>query len=105
MIIFHSKRGFYHQGASLPSKAPVSYLLQWEAIKEAKRRGCERYNFWGIVPDTKENANHPWKGLSLFKKGFGGYEKDYLKTKDYPLSFRYWLVYVFEKIRKRKRHL
>lgn len=105
MILFHSKRGFYHQGASLPSKAPISYLLQWEAIKEAKARGCERYNFWGIVPDTKENANHPWKGLSLFKKGFGGYEKDYLRTKDYPLSLQYWLVYLFEKIRKRKRHL
>ncbi len=105
MIIFHSNRGFYHQGASLSSKIPVSYLLQWEAIKEAKRRGCEKYNFWGIVPDTEENKNHPWKGLSLFKKGFGGYEKDYIKTKDYLLNLRYWLIYVFEKLRKKKRNL
>ena len=105
IIVFHSKRAFYHQGASLSSKVPVSYLLQWEAIKEAKKRGCEKYNFWGIVPDTKENANHPWKGLSLFKKGFGGYEKDYVRTKDYPLGPRYWLVYVFEQLRKKKRNL
>jgi lipid II:glycine glycyltransferase (peptidoglycan interpeptide bridge formation enzyme) len=41
----------------------------------------------GNRPDTEENANHPWKGLSLFKKGFGGHEKDYLRTKDYPLNF------------------
>jgi peptidoglycan pentaglycine glycine transferase (the first glycine) len=105
IIVFHSNRAFYHQGASLTSKIPVSYLLQWEAIKEAKNRGCEKYNFWGIVPDTRENANHPWKGLSLFKKGFGGYEKDYVKTKDYPLSLMYWLVYIFEQLRKKKRNL
>lgn len=105
MIIFHSDIGFYHQGASLSSKIPVSYLLQWEAIKEAKRRGCKKYNFWGIVPDTEENKNHPWKGLSLFKKGFGGHEKDYIRTKDYPLSLKYYLVYIFERIRKRKRNL
>jgi lipid II:glycine glycyltransferase (peptidoglycan interpeptide bridge formation enzyme) len=105
LIIFYSERAFYHQGASLTSKIPVSYLLQWEAIKEAKKRGCKKYNFWGIVPDTKENENHPWKGLSLFKKGFGGYEKDYIRTKDYPLSWKYWLVYIFEQLRKRKRHL
>ncbi|GAI33015.1 unnamed protein product, partial [marine sediment metagenome] len=28
---------------------PASYLLQWEAIKEAKNRGCKLYNFWGIA--------------------------------------------------------
>ncbi len=105
IIVFHSNQAFYHQGASLSSKIPVSYLLQWEVIKEAKKRGCEKYNFWGIVPDTKENENHPWKGLSLFKKGFGGYEKDYIRTKDYPLGLRYWLVYVFEQLRKKKRNL
>jgi len=105
IIIFHSNQAFYHQGASLTSKIPVSYLLQWEIIKEAKKRGCKKYNFWGIVPDTKENENHPWKGLSLFKKGFGGYEKDYLRTKDYPLNLRYWLVYIFEQLRKKKRNL
>ncbi len=105
MIIFHSQRAFYHQGASLPSKAPVSYLVQWEAIKEAKRRGCQRYNFWGIIPRSEENGNHPWKGLTLFKKGFGGTEKDYVKTKDYPLSWKYWLVFVFEQLRKKKRNL
>ncbi len=105
IIIFHSQRAFYHQGASLPSKAPVSYLVQWEAIKEAKARGCQKYNFWGIVPQAEQSTNHPWKGLTLFKKGFGGAEKDYVKTKDYPLSWRYWLVFAFEHLRKKKRHL
>jgi len=105
MIIFHSQRAFYHQGASLPSKIPVSYLIQWEAIKEAKRRGCRSYNFWGIIPQSEEVGGHPWKGLTLFKKGFGGREKDYVRTKDYPLSWKYWLVFIFEQIRKKKRNL
>ncbi len=102
MIIFWQGIGFYHQGASSQkyAKIPASYLLQWEAIKEAKNRGCKTYNFWGIASET----NHPWKGLTLFKKGFGGYEKAYVKTQDLPLSWRYRLTHIFEKIRKLKRY-
>jgi len=95
--------GFYHHGASLASKAPVSYLMQWEAIKQAKEKGCRKYNFWGIAPEGVKN--HPWAGLSLFKKGFGGYPKQYVKTQDLPLSFKYWFTCIFERLRKMKRHL
>lgn len=106
IIVFWQNIGFYHHGASLSkyNKIPVSYLLQWEAIKEAKQRGCERYNFWGIAPD--DNKSHPWAGLSLFKKGFGGYRKNYVQTRDLPLSKVYSLITrPFEKIRKIKRRL
>lgn len=105
MIVYWSKRAFYHQGASSSkyAKIPVSYLLQWEAIKEAKKREAEIYNFWGVIPESEKN--HPWAGLSLFKKGFGGSEKQYVKTQDYILSPIYWLTYIFEELRKRKRHL
>ncbi|MDD5569478.1 MAG: peptidoglycan bridge formation glycyltransferase FemA/FemB family protein, partial [Candidatus Pacebacteria bacterium] len=109
MVIFWSGIAFYHQGASSLKypKVPASYLLQWEAIKEAKKRGCEIYNFWGIAPEKEmgDNKDHPWFGLSLFKKGFGGREKEYVKTQDYPLSFLYWPTYIFEQLRKRKRNL
>ncbi|MBU2635294.1 peptidoglycan bridge formation glycyltransferase FemA/FemB family protein, partial [Patescibacteria group bacterium] len=106
VMIFWQNIGFYHHGASLSkyNKIPVSYLLQWEAIKEAKRQGCERYNFWGIAPD--DNKSHAWAGLSLFKKGFGGYRKDYVQTQDLPLSKMYYLITrPFEKIRRIKRGL
>jgi len=79
--------------------------LQWEAIKEAKQRGCERYNFWGIADEKSKIKKHPWWGLSLFKMGFGGYRKEYVKTQDLPLSPSYWLTFIFEKIRKIKRGL
>ncbi len=112
MVIFWQGAAFYHQGASsqnLP-KVPASYLLQWQAIKEAKKRGCQNYNFWGIadLPQNKDISkyrSHPWAGLSLFKMGFGGYEKKYLKTQDLALSFSYWFSYLVERIRKIKRGL
>ncbi len=114
IIIFWQGIGFYHQGASSLKhpKIPVSYLLQWEAIKEAKLRGCRLYNFWGIAPVKMINnqlsiinKNHPWAGLTLFKMGFGGYKKEYVKTQDLVLSPKYWLNYIVEKIRKTKRGL
>jgi lipid II:glycine glycyltransferase (peptidoglycan interpeptide bridge formation enzyme) len=108
IMIYWQKIGFYHHGASLPqnNKIPVSYLLQWEAIKEAKNRGCRKYNFWGIAPCLPTGRQkHPWAGLTLFKMGFGGYRKEYLKTQDLPLSRKYYLTYFFEKARKIKRGL
>ena len=103
MIVYWQNIGFYHQGASFPSKIPVNYLLQWEAIREAKKRGCSGYSFWGIAPDGR--PNHPWAGLTLFKKGFGGRREEYLKTQDIVLNNKYWINYFIETFRRRKRHL
>ena len=107
IIIFWQKTAFYHHGASSLKypKVPVSYFLQWEAIKEAKKRDCKIYNFWGIAPIDSEFRRHPWAGLTLYKMGFGGYKKEYVKTQDFPLSKKYWLTYLFEKLRKSKRGL
>jgi lipid II:glycine glycyltransferase (peptidoglycan interpeptide bridge formation enzyme) len=105
MIIFWQDSAFYHQGASLPKypKIPVSYLLQWEAIREAKNRGCKYYNFWGIAPTNK--PNHSWKGLTLFKTGFGGQREEYVITQDLILSDKYWFTFFVEKIRRIKRRV
>lgn len=42
MIIFTNGGAFYHHGASIQrySNIPVSYLVQWAVIKEAKRRSA-----------------------------------------------------------------
>jgi lipid II:glycine glycyltransferase (peptidoglycan interpeptide bridge formation enzyme) len=105
MIIFSGKSGFYHHGASIQryAKIPASYLLQWAAIGEAKRRGLSEYNFWGVSPEDK--PNHPWAGLSLFKKGFGGFPEAYVPAQDLPFTNKYWLNFVIEKVRKIRRHL
>lgn len=106
LVVYWSGIGFYHQAASRSKyqKFSVPYLLQWEAIKEAKKRGCSLYDFWGYV-NPKENPSHPWAGPTLFKMGFGGRAHEYAKTRDYPLSWKYWLVNAFERLRKIKRGL
>jgi len=106
LVIFWQGIGFYHQAASDSkyAKFSIPYLLLWEAIKEAKRRGCILYDFWGFI-DPEKNPKHPWAGPTLFKMGFGGYKKEFVKTQDFPLSKLYRLTYLFEKIRKSKRGL
>ncbi len=102
VILFYGNEGVYHHGASLSeyNKIPGSYLIQWEAIKEAKRQGLKHYNFWGVV----ENApKHPWAGLSFFKKGFGGEGRELLHCQDLPLTWKYWINFWVETIRRIKR--
>ncbi|USG61314.1 aminoacyltransferase [Sneathiella marina] len=57
----------YLLGASTAegNQLKASYLLQWNAIVEAKSRGCKWYDLGGIDPDGN-------KGVFHFKKGFNG---------------------------------
>ncbi|HEX6606055.1 MAG TPA: peptidoglycan bridge formation glycyltransferase FemA/FemB family protein, partial [Chloroflexia bacterium] len=76
-----------------------TYLLQWEAMRWARSRGCAHYDFWGI-PDTPEaeapeaganqNVRQGLWGVYRFKQGFGGQEVDYTGAWDYvyrPLAY------------------
>lgn len=103
MVVFTPYSAFYHQGASSRKypKLTAAHALQWEAIRTAKQRGCQRYNFWGIADEVQ--PNHPWKGLTLFKKGFGGYSQRYVHAQDKPLGIKYWLNFGIETFRRKKR--
>ena len=105
LIIFYGDSGFYHHGASIHKypKITAPYLLQWAVIREAKRRGLKWYDFWGVVHD--DQPKHPWAGLSLFKKGFGGSAREYVHAKDFCLSAKYWLSWMVETVRRKKRRL
>lgn len=98
IILFYGNQAIFHHGASKISKVPASYCVQWEAIREARRRGMKLYNFWGIAPDGV--PNHPWSGLTLFKKGFGGHEVRYIHAQDIPLSKVYIFTRAVEQTRK-----
>lgn len=98
IIVFYGNQAIYHHGASIPNTIPVSYLVQWEALREAKKRGYKIYNFWGIAPD--DNPNHPWRGITLFKKGFGGREIKYIHAQDLPVSPLYILPRTVETVRR-----
>ena len=100
IIVFSHQIAFYHHSASIPIKEPLEYKLQWTVIQKAKKLNCKYYNFWGIAKNEK--IDHPWYGLSQFKKGFGGKKIDLLPTFDYNFSLRYYLIYLYEKIKRRK---
>jgi lipid II:glycine glycyltransferase (peptidoglycan interpeptide bridge formation enzyme) len=77
----NGNRAYYLYGASTDEERNrmPAYLLQWEAMKWARARGCEEYDLWG-VPDEDEatlEANfETWHdglwGVYRFKRGFGG---------------------------------
>ena len=47
-----------------------AYLLQWQAIRDAREVGCGSYDVYGIPPAN--DPHHPMYGLYRFKTGFGG---------------------------------
>lgn len=101
IIMYYGNVASYHHGASIRSKVPVAYLLQWSAILEAKRRGCREYSFWGI--DETNDPKKPFYGITKFKKGFGGSVRYLLPAQDLILSKKYWFNYLVETIRRIKR--
>lgn len=107
IVLSYGNMAAYRHGASLnlDKKLPTSYLIQWEAIREAKRRGRRWYNFWGIAPAGLGDSSprHPFYGLTHFKTGFGGQKKDLLHCQDLPVSWAYWKNWLVESVRKYKR--
>jgi len=95
LIVFTKSCGYYHQGASIHTQFPAAYLLQWESILESQKRGCQYYSFHGIFDPGR--TPRAWEGLSLFKRGFGGFQVDYLYTQDYVVSPWYFMNFCAEK--------
>lgn len=103
-IIFYGQEAAYHYGASTEDgrKYPGAYLIQWEAIKEAKRQGMKRYNLWGVAPENQKD--HRFAGISVFKRGFGGENVEYLHAQDLVIDkMRYLVNYAIEVVRKKVR--
>lgn len=103
LLVQYGDTVFYHHGASvkLPSSIPASHLVQWAAIQEAQHRGATTYNFWGIAPD--DQPKHPFAGITIFKKGFGGYALDFMHSQDRPVSLGYWKLWLIEQCRRWRR--
>ena len=100
IFVYLDHVGTYYYGASDHEyrNLMAPYLLQWEAIKEAKRRGCKTYDFLGIAPEGI--ANHPWAGVTEFKKKFGGTVVNYPQAKELVIRpVWYWAYRVYKRLR------
>ena len=95
------RRAWYLYGASSNEHRDrmPNYLLQWEAMRWAKEKGCLTYDLWGIPDEDQDVLEREFPkrcdglwGVYRFKRGFGvrlvrhlgAYDDVYL----YPL---YWL--------------
>ncbi len=106
MVFAKGRRAWYVYGASNNEERNrmPTYLLQWEAIRWAKARGCAEYDLWG-VPDENEDtleaqfeSRHDglW-GVYRFKRGFGGQLKRAAQALDRiynPLLYWIYTKYV-----------
>ena len=80
ILSFGKTSTYLHAGSNdLSRDLGAAQLLVWAAIQDAKKEGNEAFDLWGIAPE--DTPNHPWKGITVFKNGFGG------KTVTYPGAF------------------
>jgi lipid II:glycine glycyltransferase (peptidoglycan interpeptide bridge formation enzyme) len=90
-VFYFAERAYYVYGMSTTNhrnKMPT-YLLQWEAMKRAKARGCTIYDLWG-APEVFDESDPMW-GVFRFKRGLGGEVVRTLGAWDYapnPLWYR-----------------
>ncbi|MBR3143950.1 peptidoglycan bridge formation glycyltransferase FemA/FemB family protein [Candidatus Saccharibacteria bacterium] len=105
-MIFYGPEASYHYGVSseLGTKYSAAPLLHLAAMEEARKRGCVRYNLWGIV--GTDETSHRFYGVSEFKRSFGCEELKYTPAHDLVLKpTKYLLNETVEKIRKKVRHV
>ena len=120
IVTFHKDTAIYYYGASSNAHRNLMapYLLQWHAIMEAKKFGCTKYDFLGIAPPTAKRrtlrhptslfkpaaidelgpARHPWRGVTEFKRKFGGTHVRYAPAQE--LSFKPFTHSVYRTLKR-----
>ncbi len=96
LMVYFGETATYLHGASSRERREVMapQLLHWKAMQDAKAWGFTEYDFWGVAPENlpagRQGAvDHPWAGITRFKRGFGGRYVAYPGTYDLP-SNRFW---------------
>lgn len=84
VIFKFGDRAYYLHGMSLPehSEKMAPHLIQWEAMRWAKSRGCNVYDMWG-APEVFDDSDSMW-GVYRFKRGYGGEVVRTMGAWDYP---------------------
>lgn len=106
LILGSGKEADYYEAASteLNRKMPGAYALLWQATRDLKAAGYERFNLWGIAPAGQ--PNHRYAGVTTFKTGFSDNVVEFVPAHDLVISkIKYVKNLVVETVRKKKRHL
>lgn len=109
-VVFFGDTATYLHGASFDEERNfmATYILQWKAIQEAKKRGCCRYDFGGV--DT-ENFKPSLSGVTRFKQGFSENVKPFCFPGSYDIVLNqsqyraYYFLNVSKNVVKRVKKL
>ena len=126
IMIFYGKTATYLHGASDDEYRNVMapHILQWQAIKDAKAAGCEKYDFGGVKTQPhpsplliKKRGHYvffsfirrrikdevsDWAGITRFKTGFSPNTKPMEFPGSYDIvvnEWRYRLYRILQKIK------
>jgi lipid II:glycine glycyltransferase (peptidoglycan interpeptide bridge formation enzyme) len=85
LMIFLGQTLFYLFGGTAggAERHKPGYLLHWRAIQEAQRRGCTRYDMWGVP--LHPQPSHPGFGYYTFKSRFNGEHVRFIGLFDLPV--------------------
>jgi peptidoglycan pentaglycine glycine transferase (the first glycine) len=94
LILFNfSDKTWYLYGMSrdIQREKMPNYLLQWEAMRYARAKGCTEYDLWG-APDTFDASDLMW-GVYRFKEGLGGDVVRWIGAWDFPIKPAIYQLY------------
>jgi lipid II:glycine glycyltransferase (peptidoglycan interpeptide bridge formation enzyme) len=89
MYVFtFGEKYWYMYGASSDEKRNLkpNYLLQWEVMRWAKRRGLTHYDMVGVPKSEELNEDNSLWNVYKFKEGFGGEISDSPGCYDLPVG-------------------
>ena len=93
MVDFAGVRTYLHGASSnLHRNVMAPYWLQWFLIKDAAEKGMMKFDFWGIAPEDA-GEDHPWQGITRYKRGFGGEVVSMPGTFDLPMRHLWYGLY------------
>ncbi len=100
VIDFAGVRTYLHGASSYEYRAFMApYLLHWFLLKDAIEQGMTHYDWWGIAPEG--DPNHPWAGITRFKRSFPGREVVYPGTYDLVKKPGWYTVYQLARAMRR----
>ncbi|HEX7586155.1 MAG TPA: peptidoglycan bridge formation glycyltransferase FemA/FemB family protein [Patescibacteria group bacterium] len=118
IVIFYGRVATYLHGASDNEYRNVMapYLLQWQALLDAKAAGCEKYDLGGVKiphPQTPSPSGRgwleesgegksSWAGITRFKTGFSSISEPIKFPGSYDIvlnPFRYNLYRILQRIK------
>ncbi len=104
IILYYDQMASYLYGGSMGDRSLMApYLLQWEAMKRAKSRGCAIYDLLAVAPEGS-GEDHPYAGITRFKSRFGGRTVRLLGSYDLVHSRFWYTLYRFAERLRRRNH-